>query len=120
MDSLENYRENLHHVVRPEESYDRLDSPHVVLTDYEALVLCHALREFAAYQAKSQEHTAIALSWIEYINMVVRDEGSTMVRIYAHTEEAQAVYMAALANSPNDLPLSVTDDLMDKEPTWTL
>lgn len=105
-DTLETYRTVLQHVVRPEESYDRLDSPHAYLQDYESLILVRALREYAAYYAPTKEHTDIALGWIEYIFMNVREEKRSSFRIYAHTYTAQEVYNEALYNFtevPNDI-----------------
>lgn len=88
---LDHYRENLRHVVRPDDGSERTDSDRVLLEDWEALYLRQHLPVFAAYAADDAQQEEIALSYAEYIDMVVRDEERTHVYVYAHTPAAKEV-----------------------------
>lgn len=101
-DSLEVYRNNLRHVVRPEESSDRAESTSIVLTNWEALAVVEGLREYAAYHAPNSERSEIAIAYIEYAQMVVHEERKSSVQFFAHTEEARRVLTDGVThvNSP--------------------
>lgn len=92
---MRHYEENLRHVVRPERPGERTTAPKVVLSDYEALYLAYLLRHYAAYDAPGN-HRDIAWAYVEYIDMVVRDEERTTVAIFAHTHDAFEVLEQAL------------------------
>lgn len=94
---MDHYRERLGDVVRPEDPAERDDS-HATLTDFEALYLRMALTDYAAYKAPTADHEEIALAYLDYINMVVRDEEKSMVKFYAHTETAREVLYEASRN----------------------
>lgn len=96
VDRLDNYRENLRHVVRPEERNERQASPSFTLADYEALYLRQCLREYAAYEAPSQRKASIAWAYAEYADMCVRDERRSEVAFYAHTTDAYEVLVESL------------------------
>lgn len=82
------YRENLEHVVRPENPTEREKSNYIFVSDSEALSLARALETYTGYETPSDTHRDIAMAYIEYINLVVREEKEKFVYIYAHTEEA--------------------------------
>lgn len=88
---LDHYRENLRHVVRPDDPSEGEKSDRVLLEDWEALYLRQNLPVFAAYEADNAEQEEIALSYAEYIDMVVRDERRNHVFVYAHTPAAKKV-----------------------------
>lgn len=92
---LDNYRDVLEHVVRPEDPSDREDCTRVRLNDYEALYLYDALVEYAAYTARSREEEQIALGFAEYIDLSVRDERKSLVYLYPHSTVAKAVLIEA-------------------------
>ena len=96
MAELSTYRDNLRHVVRPDRPSERPDANRYIVSDYQALALQHLLREFEAYSADTDEHADIARAYIEYIDLVVREEGRTQVEIYAHTREARQVLADAV------------------------
>lgn len=98
---MKNYRDSLHHIVRPEDPSERLDATLVTLSDYEALYLYDAFVEYASYQAESLEEEQIALGYAEYVNMVVRKENRNRVYVYAHTEKARDVLLDALDGRSN-------------------
>lgn len=99
---LDHYRENLRHVVRPDDPSEGEKSDRVLLEDWEALYLRQHLPVFAAYAADSAQEEEIALSYAEYIDMVVRDEGRTHVFVYAHTPAAKEVLYAVLDTMDDD------------------
>lgn len=88
---LDHYRENLRHVVRPDEPSQRRESSSIKLRDYEGLYLAEHLREYAEYEETDEELDAIARSIIEYVEMCVRDEDRTVFDLYLHTSEARTV-----------------------------
>jgi len=94
-DKLEHYRDNLRHVIRPDKPREREESPKAGLADFEALYLAHLLRDYAAYDAPGH-HRGIAWAYVEYIDMVVRDEGRSTVVVYAQTHDAFEVLDQAL------------------------
>lgn len=114
MDNIHNYRQVLRHVVRPEESSERKESPRVHLLDYEALVLKRALAEFAGYYARDETEERIALGWVEYIDMCIHEERSKSFYLYAHTDKATTVFYAAIGKCDSLLPIDVLDRIVDK------
>lgn len=98
MVEYEHYRENLRHVVRPDETAERSDTPRVKLSDYEALMLQHVLTEYAGYMAGDNEER-VAEAYIDYIDMTVRDEGRSFIWLYAHTDLAVSVLQDAVEKS---------------------
>lgn len=88
---MENYRSTLRHIVRPEKQEERVDATSITVEDFEALYLVEALDEYAAYHADDETRAEIAQGYVEYIDMVVRDEQSSHVTLYAHTYHARAV-----------------------------
>jgi hypothetical protein len=96
-DDMENYRESLRHIVRPEDPSERVQAAHVTLEDYEALYLYDGFVEYAAYEAPSREAEQIALGYAEYIHMVIKDEDKGRVNLFAHTSDAADVLRGAAA-----------------------
>lgn len=94
-DPISTYRENLRHVVRPDVPEERREANSATINDYDALKLRRDLSEYAAYESPTGEHESIALAYIQYIDMVVRDEKKQIVTLYAHTETAVEVLQAA-------------------------
>lgn len=95
---METYRNQLRHIVRPEDPTDRQNSDRVPLDDYEALYLRHALPMWAAYNAETQTEEEIAVGYGQYINQVIRDEGKNFIYLYAHTPEAKGVLQAVVGD----------------------
>lgn len=110
---MDNYRDNLEHVVRPEDPEDRKEANSILLSDYEALYLRDGLTEFAAYDSETDEEEAVALAYVEYIDMVVRDERGLTVSIYAHTAVATDVLDGAMLNVPRDDVHGTVDMMVD-------
>lgn len=101
-DDMENYRDSLNHIVRPENPSERQSAERVRLDDFEALYLYDGLVEYAAYQASSREEEQIALGYAEYIHMVIKDEDKNFVYLYAHTPAAREVLRGSVdARSKN-------------------
>lgn len=98
-DSLDVYRTVLRHIVRPDDAHDRNESNHYTVEDFDALAIAAALREYAVYSAPDEVHERIALGYIEYIDLVVRDEGRRHVDLFAHTSEADDVLFDALSQT---------------------
>lgn len=90
-DSIEKYRANLRHVVRPEDPADRADSDRVLFDDWLALWAADAFRAYAAYDAPSSTHEDVAIAYAQYAEHVVRNEGKANVFFYAHTVAAREV-----------------------------
>lgn len=111
-DHLETYRQNLRHVVRPDDASQRKDARHVVLNDYDGLLLRACLEEYIGYGAPSDTHRDIAKSYIEYINMAVRDEEKRIFRLYVHTKEAKQVFEEAVLTAPAAIPSDWVDDFV--------
>lgn len=110
-DSLSTYRDNLHHVVRPEDPRARPDAPHIMVEDYEALALRRLLIEYEAYGAGTQEERDIAAAYKEYIEYVVYQEQKETFRLYAHTEAARVVLHDTL-NVQMFIPASIREELV--------
>lgn len=100
MPSLQHYRSNLRHLVRPDTPSERVQSPQIALTDWEALYARMALREWATYGASGEEQD-LALAYAEYIDYSVREEDNSLVELYAHTEAAQDVLRTAFESDNN-------------------
>lgn len=113
MSDLENYRDNLRHVVRPDDPSQRADSTRVTMTDYEALYLRGLLRTFANYGATDGQEP-IARAYVEYIDMAVRSEGATTLDVYAHTQRAEAVLLDAVTFPDEDVVPGMRGTLRDK------
>lgn len=116
MNELDHYRDNLEHVVRPDDPSERASTRSVNLDDYEALYLRQLLIEFAAYGAEDATQEGIALAYAEYIDMVVRDERMQQVKLFAHTSDAEWVLLDALhlaGYSVDDLHGSVFDSVAE-------
>lgn len=94
-ENMENYRQSIRHIVRPNDPTQRADADSVALRDFEALYLYEGFIEYAAYEAETRTEEQIALGYAEYIDMSIRDEGKNIVRFYAHTSEAKDVLAAA-------------------------
>lgn len=95
---MEHYRDNLRHLVRPEDPSDRDPEDRVLLQDYEALFLANAFASHAAYDADTQLEEDLCLAYVEYINMVVREEKAGHVYLYAHTEKARDLLITVATN----------------------
>jgi hypothetical protein len=95
-EDMENYRESLRHIVRPEDPSERVQAAHVTLEDYEALYLYDGLVEYAAYEAPSREAEQIALGYAEYIHMVIKQEDKGRVNLYMHTSDAAEVLLSGI------------------------
>lgn len=108
-DKLENYRDNLSHLVRPEDPRERVDSFWHSFHNYEALYLKDILQDYGAYGTDDAEKTGIAEAYVEYIKMVVHDEQKTTVKVFAHTTEARELLRDAVEYA--DENGSVVDDL---------
>lgn len=92
-DHLDTYRDNLRHVVRPEDPAERDGG--VSISDWAALQLAEALKEYAAWESPTSTHEEVALAYAEYINHVVRNEEKTTVQLFFHTETAEEVLYEA-------------------------
>lgn len=88
---MDHYRDNLRHVIRPEKPSDRMESDRILLSNYEALYLRQQISNWAAYYADTEEAEAIALAYVDYIDMVVHDEREPTLHLYAHTDVAKDV-----------------------------
>lgn len=113
MRDMSNYESVLRHVVRPDDKSERRESPQVVLSDYGALYLRDALREYADYHAAG-EYEAIARGYVEYVERTVYDEERHSVILYAHTPEARMVLADAIdakSSQSHDLHEGVSDPL---------
>jgi len=97
-DELSHYRDNLRHVVRPSDSTERETAEYSYsLSAWQALKLRTGLREKAHYEwAADERKHMIALAYAEYIDMCVRDERRENVQVYAQTDAARQVLVAAL------------------------
>ncbi|UBF23236.1 hypothetical protein M1M34_gp097 [Haloarcula tailed virus 2] len=100
-DDLQTYRTVLRHIVRPDDYSIRIESPSVMLYDWEALFLHECLQEYAAYDASSDEYRDIAYGYAEFIDMTVRQENAEVLYLYAHTRDAWTVLLDALRHSDN-------------------
>ena len=113
-DSLEHYRDNLRHVIRPDVPTERYDAPSMPIEDYEALALLRRLREYADYElGPSDEHHDVARAYIEYINMCVRDEERPMFTLYAHTTVAVETLKGAVQSTSTYVPSEIIEALQD-------
>ena len=115
MVTLRNYRDNLRHVVRPDKPSERREADRYIVSDYEALALQHLLREFEAYSADTDEAADIARAYIEYIDLVVREEERKQVGLYAHTREAHQVLADAVALHWSTVSLDFPDRVLTPE-----
>lgn len=119
MVELQHYRSSLRHVVRPDTPSERLQSPKLSLTDWEALYARMVLREYATYGAEDGEGD-LALAYAEYIDMSVREEGNTLVEMYAHTDEAAEVLRSAFESDNTvigDQLLQYVEESLDGDET---
>lgn len=103
---MDHYRENLEHVVRPEDPSERRTADSISLHAYEALYLRRGLLSYAAYDAPSAEHEGVALAYAEYIDTAVRDNRVDHVSLYYHTDTAVVVLVDAV-----DAIIDHVDDL---------
>jgi hypothetical protein len=111
-DDMENYRNSLEHIVRPEDPDGRMDADSITLEDYEALYLKRLLVEYSAYEAETATEERIALGLAEYINMVVVEEQKNFVNVYHHSDVARRVIRDALVDvsgGSNALQLSMLE-----------
>lgn len=92
---MDQYRDNLSHVVRPEDPVEREDADRIRLNDYEALYLYEAFVEYAAYGG-DETKVDIASAYAEYIDNAVRDERKNVVYLYTHTTEAAETIVDAI------------------------
>lgn len=91
------YEDNLRHVAEPAAPSGRDKAVSASLPDYDALWLSEALREYAHYgDHPNESHTAIAMSYVEFIDKKVREQERRHVTVYAHTDEAADTLMGAL------------------------
>ena len=108
-DSLENYRAALDHIVRPENPAERREATSITIEDWEALSLIDDLHEFGRSTDLTATENTIALGYAEYINKVVREEGSRHVTLYVHTNLAESLLLGLLS-----IPTDVSQRLYDK------
>jgi hypothetical protein len=85
------YAANLEHMAEPANPKDRSRAVHTTLEDYQAIYLTQILREYAAYNADTDETHDIAMGYIEYIDDVIRNRGENGLNIYTHTDMAAVV-----------------------------
>jgi hypothetical protein len=106
------YEDSLQHIAEPASPSEREQTPSATLDDYVALWFTTPLREFAHYEADAP-HSTIAVGLASYIDTKVRDEGTSNVAIYAHTDEAietiiDALDHGAAKHNPTDIPGQVS------------
>ena len=111
-DHLETYRKHLRHVVRPDDSRERLDARHILINDYDGMLIRWCLEEYVAYGGATELHRGIAESYIEYIEMAVHEERKRTFRIYVHTKEAKQVLEEAILSAPISLPTEWVDNMV--------
>lgn len=110
------YNENLRHVAEPASPNERREAVSTSITDFEALWLAEALRDYAHYGEHPQEsHVGIAVAYAEYIDRQVRENGLRHISLYAHTDEAAETLMGALFHdgTHTDLVSRVSPKLAD-------
>lgn len=91
------YNENLRHVAEPAAPAERREAVSASVSDFEALWLAEALRDYAHYgDHPAENHASIARAYAEYIDRQVRENERKHVTLYAHTDDAADTLMGAL------------------------
>ena len=110
------YNENLRHVAEPAAPTERREAVSATVSDFEALWLAEALRDYAHYgDHPAESHATIARAYAEYIDRQVRDNERKHVSLYAHTDEAADTLMGAIFHdgAEQDLVQRISPKLAD-------